>query len=175
MTGGLSLPARRTLVNAIWRPADVLGRSGAMTWFEEQVVVRFAHVDAAGIVFYPRYFEMVNQVVEDWFAGPLGCDFGSLHGDLKMGVPTVSIECEFARPSRLGDDLAFRLGVLQRSRSSFTLGVIAEHRGEQRMKSRLVLVCADLETMRARPIPEQIRSRMDEFEVRLAGDNGRQF
>ncbi len=56
-------------------------------------------------MFYPRYFEMINQVVEDWFAGPLGQDFRSLHEGLNIGVPTVSIECEFTHPSRLGDRL----------------------------------------------------------------------
>ena len=29
--------------------------------------VRFEHCDPAGIVFYPRYFEMINGTVEDWF------------------------------------------------------------------------------------------------------------
>ena len=44
--------------------------------------IRFRHCDAAGIVFYPRYFEMMNDLVEDWFA------------ELGMGL------CEFARGQR---------------------------------------------------------------------------
>ena len=141
-----------------------------MNRFEEEVVVRWAHTDPAGIVFYPRYFEMVNALVEDWFAGPLGCDFETLHGELKTGVPTVSVECEFVRPSRLGDRLVFELGVERMGEGSFTLEVAAnDPAGEQRMKARLVLACIDLETGRARPIPEQIRSRMVEFELRRAG------
>jgi acyl-CoA thioesterase FadM len=72
-----------------------------MDRFEEEVLVRWAHTDPAGIVFYPRYFEMINALVEDWFAGPLGCDFETLHGEFGTGVPTVSIECEFVRPARL--------------------------------------------------------------------------
>jgi acyl-CoA thioesterase FadM len=79
--------------------------------FEEEVLVRWTHTNPAGVVFYPRYFEMTNALVEYWFAGPLGCDFETLHGELGTGVPTVSIECEYARPSRLGDRLVFELVV----------------------------------------------------------------
>ena len=32
--------------------------------FERNKRVRFAHCDPAGIVFYPRYFEMLNELVE---------------------------------------------------------------------------------------------------------------
>jgi 4-hydroxybenzoyl-CoA thioesterase len=138
--------------------------------FEEEILVRWAHTDPAGIVFYPRYFEMINALVEDWFAGPLDCDFETLHGELGTGVPTLSIECEFARPSRLGDRLVFELGVERMGETSFTLDVVATSRdGEQRVKARLILACIDLETGRARPIPEEIRSRMVEFELRQTG------
>ncbi len=116
-------------------------------------------------MFYPRYFEMINQVVEDWFAGPLGQDFRSLHEELNIGVPTVSIECEFTRPSRLGDRLIFKLRVERLGRSSFALDVVADHGGERRVKARLVLVCVDLETVRVRPIPDRIRARMAAFEL----------
>ena len=90
--------------------------------------------------------------------------------ELGTGVPTLSIECEFARPSRLGDLLVFKLGVERMGESSFTLDVVATDRdGEQRVKARLILACIDLETGRARTIPEEIRSRMVEFELRRAG------
>ena len=65
--------------------------------------VRFAHVDAAGIVFYPRYFEMLNAAIEDYFAEYVGVDFRALHIVRGLGVPTVKIEAEFAAPSRRGD------------------------------------------------------------------------
>ena len=35
--------------------------------FQTQIEVRFADCDPAGIVFYPRYFEMFNGLVDVWF------------------------------------------------------------------------------------------------------------
>ena len=46
--------------------------------FQREQVVRFGHCDPAGIVFFPRYFEMLNELVEDWFAQALGLPFAVL-------------------------------------------------------------------------------------------------
>lgn len=73
--------------------------------------VRFADCDAAGIVFFPRYFEMLNGVVEDWFAGPLQASFRELHLNRHVSVPTAAVEARFIAPSRLEDELTFALTV----------------------------------------------------------------
>ena len=46
--------------------------------FTRDLIIRFEHCDAAGLIFYPRFFGLVNETVEDWFAG-LGHSFKSLH------------------------------------------------------------------------------------------------
>jgi acyl-CoA thioesterase FadM len=38
-----------------------------MSYFIKQEKIRFQHIDYAGIVFYPRFLEMLNGLVEDWF------------------------------------------------------------------------------------------------------------
>ena len=79
-----------------------------MTFVSRQRV-RFAHVDAAGIVFYPRYFEMLNAAVEEYFGAVVGMDFADIHLVRRLGVPTVRLEADFAGPSHLGDLLDFAL------------------------------------------------------------------
>ena len=41
-----------------------------MNTLSRNIVVRFEHCDAAGIMFYPRFFALVNEMVEEWFAEP---------------------------------------------------------------------------------------------------------
>ena len=65
--------------------------------------VLFKHCDPAGIVFYPRYFEMINDCVEAFFNDALATPFHRLIA--AGGVPTVRIENEFVAPSRHGDRL----------------------------------------------------------------------
>lgn len=125
--------------------------------FRVQQAVRFAHVDAAGIVFYPRYFEMMNAVVEDYFAQIVGVSFAAMHVDRRLGVPTVKLDVEFRAPSRLGDLLDFRLAVTRVGRSSADLSIDVDRGGEARLSARLVIVCIRLDTGLAIAWPEDMR------------------
>jgi len=87
--------------------------------------VGFAHCDPAGIVFYPRYFEMVNATVEEWFETALDFSFAKIHGDMVAAVPIAAINIDFRHPSRLGDVLEFRLYVTRLGRSSIDLQITA--------------------------------------------------
>jgi 4-hydroxybenzoyl-CoA thioesterase len=135
-----------------------------METFVAEIPVRFAHCDPAGIVFYPRYFEMFNALVEDWCADGLGISFRELHLERGLGVPTVHIETDFTAPSGLGEVLRAELSVLKLSRASITVSIrMRGPQGDQRVKAELVLVMMDLQRRRAVPIPEQLRRRIAAF------------
>lgn len=128
--------------------------------FETGALVRFAHVDPAGIVFYPRYFEMLNGAVEDWFDQSLGVSFRDLHLDQGIGTPTVKLEVTFLSPSRLGDDLIIRITPRAVGQSSCTIDVLFSADGRDRLQAQVVLVCMDLAAKRSTPWPEAVRARM---------------
>jgi 4-hydroxybenzoyl-CoA thioesterase len=135
-----------------------------METFVAEIPVRFAHCDPAGIVFYPRYFEMFNALVEDWCADGLGISFRELHLERGLGVPTVHIETDFTAPSGLGEVLRAELSVLKLGRASITVSIrMRGPQGDQRVKAELVLVMMDLQRRRAVPIPEQLRRRIAAF------------
>ena len=106
--------------------------------------VRFAHVDAAGIVFYPRYFEMLNATVEEYFAQEIGVSFAEMHLERRVGVPTVSLTTTFMSPSRLGDMLENRLTVDRVGRSSMDITVTMSCGDSKRMETKATLVCMDV-------------------------------
>ncbi|VVE34729.1 4-hydroxybenzoyl-CoA thioesterase [Pandoraea eparura] len=109
--------------------------------FVKPLLVRFKHCDPAGIVFYPRYFEMMNDLVEDWCAEGLGLSFGEMHLRNAMGVPTANIECRFSAPSFLGETLQRSLEVSRLGRSSMTLRIrFSGANDETRLQATLVLV-----------------------------------
>lgn len=129
--------------------------------FVTQCKVRFAHVDAAGIVFYPRYLEMLNGAIEDWFAQALGCDFAAMHLREHMGVPTVKLDVEFFSPSRLGDELDLTVIPQHIGRSSCKVQVVFSGDGEERLRATVVLVCIDLDTHRSVAWPKRIRQGIE--------------
>ncbi|NKJ02240.1 thioesterase family protein [Novosphingobium sp. SG707] len=130
--------------------------------FNLTLPVRFADVDPAGIVFYPRYFEMLNALVEDWFA-TLGFPFKLIHMEGKMGVPTVRLEVDFMAPSELGESLDLSLEVTKLGKSSCQLAITFACEGQVRLKALVVLVCMDLDARRAMAWPESLREGMNAY------------
>jgi 4-hydroxybenzoyl-CoA thioesterase len=126
--------------------------------FTVRTLVRFAHVDAAGIVFYPRFFEMLNGAVEDWFADSLACDFAKLHKGRGLGVPTVHLETDFVGACELGEWLDITLDVERLGESSLTLAFAFTVTGEKRLGGKVVLVCMHLAEKHAIPWPDDLRA-----------------
>jgi 4-hydroxybenzoyl-CoA thioesterase len=119
------------------------------------IAVEFNHCDPAGIVFYPRYFEMVNSVVETFFGEALGYPFARMMAEA-AGVPTRRLEADFPAPSRLGDRLEFSLRVLRVGGASADLAIAAECSGEVRIEVRSTLVW--VREGKAASWPEAIRA-----------------
>jgi len=130
--------------------------------FTRDLIIRFEHCDAAGIIFYPRFFGLVNETVEDWFAS-LGHSFKSLHVDERKGVPTVRFECEFVGPVRIGDMLHQQLGVDSIGNSSLNLKHIASIGDRTVARFDQTIVFTDLATMSARPWPADLRKAITDF------------
>lgn len=128
--------------------------------YNRLISVEFNHCDPAGIVFYPRYFEMTNSVVENFFREVLAFPFARLHGEGRA-VPTVRIEIDFAAPSRLGDTLAFALDVASLGRTSVTFRIAASVAGEPRLQGLFTLVWLDRQG-RPDPWPAAMRSTLSQ-------------
>ena len=130
------------------------------------MLVRFGDCDPAGIVYYPRYFEMFNNLVEDWCAEGLGTSFQELHGVRGLGLPLASIQTDFVATSKLGDVLRAELSVTKIGGSSITVAVrLRGEDGLERVRATLVLVLMDLKTARATRIPEPMRARIAQFQA----------
>ncbi len=125
------------------------------------IQIEFNHCDPAGIVFYPRYFEMTNSVVENFFNDVVGRSFASMHRDADNGVPTVSLAAEFVKPSRLGDKVVFSLEITKLGRSSAQVKIEAHMGEELRMRVNLTLVW--IAAMKAAAWPQEMRARMQAF------------
>jgi len=135
--------------------------------FDRSRRVRFADVDPAGIVFYPRYFEMINGMIEDWFEEGLGYGFDAMIVNGSHGVPLAHMEAEFKAPSRLDDTLDFSLVVRGLGRSSIKLTLTARCGDETRMIARPTLVFIDGPANKPISIPQALRARMQDFEERV--------
>lgn len=117
--------------------------------------VLFKHCDPAGIVFYPRYFEMVNDAVEQFFNDALGLPFETMHPD--RGVPTIAIDIRFRAPSRHGDMLKIALQPAHLGTTSLKLMISATCGDELRFDAHHTLVHVEGRNLRPAPWPDAIR------------------
>ena len=126
--------------------------------YSREIQIEFNHCDPAGIVFYPRYFEMTNSVVENFFNDVVGRSFASMHRGADNGVPTVSLAAEFLAPSRLGDKVLFSLKIEKLGRSSVSLRIEGHMGAELRLRVALTLVWID--GMKSAAWPDAMRARL---------------
>ena len=120
--------------------------------------ILFKHCDPAGIVFFPRYFEMINDCVEAFFDEVIGTPFEEIHAT--DGVPTAEIQTQFKAPSRHGDRIVLVLECHKVGRSSLGLQITATSLdGELRFVARSTLVYVNA---KGRPTgwPDHIKEKL---------------
>lgn len=132
------------------------------TVFVREKRIHFSECDPAGIVFYPQYFVMFNNLMETWVDEGLGIGFGRLVLERRIGMPTVRLEADFKAVSRMGDPVRLSLAVAQLGTRSLTLalachGVDEGAGAELRMSVRQVIVTTSLQTHRAIEVPQDMR------------------
>ncbi len=140
--------------------------AGSAVAYRSEVLVRFAHCDPAGIVFYPRYLEMFNNLVEDWCNDALDISFRELHAGRGWGLPTVHLDVDFVAPCLMGEVLQTSLVVRAIGNSSIRLEIVFQGPdGRDRVRGKVVLVLTDVRCSRGVPLPEDLRRRLAKFLV----------
>ena len=134
--------------------------------FTKQEKIRFKHVDYAGIVFYPRFLEMLNDLVEDWFEEALDRPFSKMHET--NGIPTVDLKIQFKKAARLGEILTKKLWVNELKTSSIICEFIFENENKETLlEGEVTLVNvkiqADRNHIKSEPFSEEIKSKISKY------------
>ena len=132
--------------------------------YHRPIQIEFNHCDPAGIVFFPRFYEMVSSVCENFHKDVSGRSHAQMMAS-GQGVPTVRIETDFHAPARLGEILDFQLQVERLGRASITV-VIEAWEGHNRLTVRMTQ--AFVQGMKAQPWPADMRARIEAFRIQTA-------
>jgi 4-hydroxybenzoyl-CoA thioesterase len=136
--------------------------------FVHDVMLR--HCEPSGIVFLPRYFEMVHTVIENWLDEALDWPMSQIQGRDGLSLPFVNLTAEFPAPSRLGDRLTWRLSVREMRRSSMWIEVVGTTGAETRVSVTGTLVLTEAMALRTRRWPSVIEERVKEYLVAPTAD-----
>ena len=128
-----------------------------MKLFTYGIDIGFRHCDPAGIVFYPRYFEMMNDAIEIFFRDVVKWPFSQMHAVDRRGIPAVSINLNFAAPGRLGDRLDWQMRVIRLGKSSAVIGHQAKIGDVDVLSGDTTIVHTDLDRMSALVWTDDVR------------------
>jgi 4-hydroxybenzoyl-CoA thioesterase len=131
--------------------------------FDMPVRIRFAHCDPAGIVFFPQYLVLTNALVEDWFTERLRVNYAHMISQRRIGLPIVKLNCEFSRPSRMGEAVTLSLSVAAIGRRSIRIDIVGHCEDEVRFRVHQVLVTTALDTGQSIDIPDDIATALATF------------
>ena len=144
--------------------------------FIKQEKVRFQHIDYAGIVFYPRFLEMLNGLVEDWFEEALDRPFSKMHDPRQSrtgqgqtnGIPTVDLKIQFKNAARLGEILTKKIWVKELKNSSIICGFEFESESNNLVlegEVTLVNVAFNPERngIKAEPFSEEMKEKINKY------------
>ena len=134
--------------------------------FTKPEKIRFKHVDYAGIVFYPRFLEMLNDLVEDWFEEALDRPFSKIHET--NGIPTVDLKVQFKKAARIGELLTKKLWVIKLGGASVTCGFrFEDEQGNTCLEGEVTLVnvaiAEDRNNIKAEAFNEEIKKKLSSF------------
>lgn len=126
---------------------------------KRRVRIRFSHLDAAGVVFFPRYFTLAHDLLEDlvaragfgwteWFANP------------RWIAPLRHVEADYFRPLRGGDVCDATLRLVEMTAHSVTFLCALDREGERAAEMRLVVAFAARESGRKISVPDVVRARL---------------
>ncbi len=136
--------------------------------FTKQEKIRFKHIDYAGIVFYPRFLEMLNDLVEDWFEEALNRPFSKMHET--NGIPTVDLKVQFKNAARIGETLSKKLWVAELKSSSIVCGFQFNNQDDKTvLEGEVTLVNVkiqeDRQSIKAEPFNEVMKEKISKYIV----------
>ena len=129
--------------------------------FTTQQTVRFGDVDPAGIVYYPKIFDLVHQAFEDVWDVHVGKRYYHLMHEQRLGFPLVHSEVDFVSPMRFGDRPVVRVTCGKLGESSMEMHYVFEVDGRRCVDARMTVVCVELASLEPTPIPAEYRSRFE--------------
>ena len=124
--------------------------------------IQWGECDPAGIVFYPRYFEMFDAATTAMFSAATGLTKYQLFETYRFaGYPMVDTRARFLIPCRFGDDVMIETSMTEVKRSSFNITHLLKMGGAlavEAFETRVWVVRdpADASRIKSQPIPEEV-------------------
>lgn len=127
--------------------------------------VRYSEVDGQGIVFNSRYLEYVDIALTEYLRA-VGFQYHEIVERHGFDPALVKAIIEFKRAARFDEELRIFARVTAIGRTSFTMDFEITRAAASELVTRIQIVYVNFDkaTQASRPIPTEIRRRIEAFE-----------
>ena len=121
--------------------------------------VRFADVDHAGIVYYPRFFHYFHVAFEELWRARIGPKaYSDIIDNQRIGFPAVRAECDFKAPLKFGDTAEIEVSIPRLGAKSITFRYRIFRSGDRALcaEGQVITAVVDLAKFVAVAVPEHV-------------------
>jgi len=126
--------------------------------------VRWSDVDYAGIIFYGSYVRFF-EIAETELFRAAGVPYSGVFDRFDIWLPRAHLSCDFEYPARLDDQLRVAAYFTHFGTSSIRINFDVLHKDAGCLAAigHEILVCTARDTLRPRPLPEDLRQLLEPY------------
>jgi 4-hydroxybenzoyl-CoA thioesterase len=130
--------------------------------FLSRHLVRFADIDRAGIVYYPRFFDFFHRSFEDFFADEVGTPYHRMIDERRVGFPIVHVDSDFKIPLQHGDLITIEVTTAKIGNRSLAMRYRAFRPAmtTPAAVATITQACLHMGTFATMPIPDDVRAAL---------------
>ena len=127
------------------------------------IPIRFADIDAAGIVYYPKFFDYYHCAFEEMFGDTTGVDYSDWLTKRNVGFPAVHVEGDYKRPLEYGQRLNVAITVPRIGNTSLDYHFEARTHDGVAAAATVTKVCVTLDKREPIAIPEDLVAVLQKY------------
>ncbi len=139
--------------------------------FQVEIPIRFADVDAAGIVYYPQLLHICHQAFEELYQQRGPVPYHQWCQKARLGFPTRRLEADFPAPVQHAGPVTVEVSTSQLGNSSVCFQFVGRQNSLEDdtprdcFSARAWKVCVDIDRFEATAIPDDVREVLQSIEV----------
>ena len=133
--------------------------AAGMAFFSQDRTVLFQEVDAAGIVFFARFFDWFHDAYAAALASR-GIRFEKVFAEKTWGLPLVHAEADYQSPLVYAAPFRVDIDGVAIGESSITVTYAIRSGDKLHATGKTVHVAIDRKTFRAIPVPAELRAAL---------------
>ena len=129
--------------------------------FESRVLVQWADVDMAGVMYFAAYQRAVERAEMDFFR-ELGFPYNEVFEKYDVWFPRVHVVADYFKPAKMEDWLDLKTRIYHVGTSSVKWKTVMhnERLDETGAQMDVTVVCIDRASLKSRPLPQDIRDAL---------------